>query len=43
MDGLIAVIDLKFKQKTVYPLEVAFNPVGDSFLLSDTRGNVTLF
>ena len=38
VDGLIAVIDLKNKNQTYQPRDIAFNSVGDSFIVSDSRG-----
>ena len=42
-DGLIAVVDYKQKNRIQFPAAVSFNAVGDSFLVSDSRGAVTLF
>lgn len=42
-DGLLLLIDLKDKNKPNQPVDVRFNMVGDAFIVSDTRGQVTMF
>lgn len=42
-DGLLSVIDLKDKKQQYLPVDVKFNAAGDAFLVSDTRGQVTMF
>ena len=37
------VIDLKDKTKMYMPIDVRFNAEGDSFLVADSRGQVTMF
>jgi hypothetical protein len=40
---LLALIDLKDKNKPYQPVDIRFNIHGDAFLVSDTRGQVTMF
>jgi hypothetical protein len=42
-DGLLLLIDLKDKNKPNQPVDVRFNMAGDAFIVSDTRGQVTMF
>lgn len=37
------LIDLKDKNKPYQPVDVRFSMSGDSFLVADTRGQVTMF
>jgi hypothetical protein len=39
----MALIDLKDKNKPYQPVDIRFNSQGDAFLVSDTRGQVTMF
>jgi hypothetical protein len=36
-DGLLAVIDLKSKNRENFPSQVVFNQTGDSLLIADSR------
>lgn len=40
---MLALIDLKDKNKPYVPVDVRFNISGDAFLVADTRGQVIMF